>query len=113
MPSVAGRLPARWVIHAVGPVRRGGDHSEAGLLASADATAMRVAGELGARSVTLPAISLGVFGFPRAEGALIAGAAVADASAVPSPVERAPFVLRPDMTGEFRAALARVDLTLG
>ena len=60
----AGNLPARWVIHAVGPVWRGGDQSEEVDLASAVFAAFTCAEEVGAKSVALPAISTGVFGFP-------------------------------------------------
>jgi O-acetyl-ADP-ribose deacetylase (regulator of RNase III) len=59
-----GDLPARWVIHAVGPVWRGGAEGEEGALASAVRAALTRAEEIGARSVALPAISAGIFGFP-------------------------------------------------
>jgi O-acetyl-ADP-ribose deacetylase (regulator of RNase III) len=57
-------LPARWVIHAVGPVWRGGGGSEDATLASCYRESLRVAAELGARSVAFPAISTGAYGFP-------------------------------------------------
>lgn len=66
------RLPARWVIHAVGPVWRGGDRGEADLLASCYRRSLEVADEIGARSVAFPAISTGVYGYPRREAAEIA-----------------------------------------
>lgn len=59
-----GDLQARWVIHAVGPVWRGGAAGEEELLASAVSSALARAEEIGAKSVALPAISTGVFGFP-------------------------------------------------
>jgi len=59
-----GNLPARWVIHAVGPVWSGGHAAEERLLASAVRSALSRAEEVGAESVALPAISTGVFGFP-------------------------------------------------
>ena len=65
-------LPARWVIHAVGPVWLGGGYGEAGLLASCYRRALELADELGARSVAMPAISTGVYGFPKADAASIA-----------------------------------------
>ena len=65
-------LPARWVIHAVGPVWRGGGYGEAGLLASCYRRALELADELGVRSVAMPAISTGVYGFPKADAASIA-----------------------------------------
>ena len=60
----AGNLPARWVIHAVGPVWKGGSFGEEMLLASAVLQALRRGEDIGATSVALPAISTGVFGFP-------------------------------------------------
>lgn len=70
--TAAGGLPARWVIHAVGPRWRDGEHGEPGLLRSAYASAFRVAAELGARSVTAPSISTGIYGFPIERAAPIA-----------------------------------------
>ena len=72
----AYRLPARWVIHTVGPVWRGGDAGEAELLASCYTRSLAVAAELGAASVAFPAISTGVYGFPRRPAAAIAVDAV-------------------------------------
>lgn len=66
------RLPARWVIHAVGPVWRGGDHGEAALLASCYRRSLELAEEVGAASVAFPAISTGVYGYPKDETAEIA-----------------------------------------
>ena len=66
------RLPARWVIHTVGPVWRGGGEGEAGLLASCYRRSLALADELGARSVAFPAISTGVYGYPPADAAAIA-----------------------------------------
>ena len=57
-------LPARFIIHAVGPVWQGGDHGEPELLASAYRRSLEVADEIGARSVAFPAISTGIFGYP-------------------------------------------------
>ena len=62
--TTAGRLPARWVIHAVGPVWRGGEAGEAELLASAHRRSLEVARDLGARTVAFPAISCGIYGYP-------------------------------------------------
>lgn len=67
------RLPARFVIHAVGPVWRGGEHDEAALLASAYESAFRLAHEQGSiRSIAFPAISAGVYGYPKPDAALVA-----------------------------------------
>ncbi len=60
----AGRLPARHVIHAVGPVWRGGGAGEPELLASAHRRALEVAAELGCRTIGLPALSTGIYGYP-------------------------------------------------
>jgi O-acetyl-ADP-ribose deacetylase (regulator of RNase III) len=70
-----GNLPARWVIHAVGPVWRGGAEGEDDLLASAVLSALARAEEVGAKSVALPAISTGVYGFPVDRAAKISIAA--------------------------------------
>jgi O-acetyl-ADP-ribose deacetylase (regulator of RNase III) len=70
--TTAGALPARWVIHAVGPVWRGGAEGEPELLASAYRRSLEVATELGARSVAFPAISCGVYGYPPELAATIA-----------------------------------------
>jgi O-acetyl-ADP-ribose deacetylase (regulator of RNase III) len=61
--TTAGRLPARWVIHTVGPVYSKTE-DRAGLLASCHTEALRVAGELGASTIAFPAISTGVYGYP-------------------------------------------------
>ena len=88
--TTAGRLPARWVVHTVGPVHsRSEDRS--GLLASCHVESLRVADELGAAAVAFPAISCGVYGYPVEEAAPVAVAAVRDAS---TKVEEVRFVLR-------------------
>ncbi len=66
------RLRARWVIHTVGPVWRGGGFGEAELLASCYRSSLARADELGARSVAFPAISTGIYGYPIDEAASIA-----------------------------------------
>jgi len=65
-------LPARWIIHAVGPRWRGGDKGEAEQLASCYRRSLEVADELGAKSVAFPAISTGIYGYPPEEAARIA-----------------------------------------
>ena len=62
--TTAGLLPARFVIHAVGPVWHGGGAGEAALLASAHRRALEVAAELGCETVAFPAISCGIYGYP-------------------------------------------------
>jgi O-acetyl-ADP-ribose deacetylase len=78
-------LRARWVIHTVGPVWRGGDAGEAELLASCYRRCVEVAEGLGARSLAFPAISTGIYGYPRDDAARIAVStlrSVADRTAV-------------------------------
>jgi len=62
--TTAGRLAARWVVHAVGPVWRGGDSGERELLFSAHRRSLEVAAGLGARTIAFPAISCGIYGYP-------------------------------------------------
>ncbi|MGP4112673.1 O-acetyl-ADP-ribose deacetylase [Streptomyces sp. 4N509B] len=78
--TTAGRLPARWVIHTVGPVHsRTEDRGT--LLASCYHASLRVAAELGAATVALPAVSAGAYGWPMADAARIAVRAVREATA--------------------------------
>jgi O-acetyl-ADP-ribose deacetylase (regulator of RNase III) len=65
-------LPARFVVHAVGPVWHGGGAGEADALASAYRRSLEVAADAGARSIAFPAISTGIYGFPKREAAQIA-----------------------------------------
>jgi len=69
------RLPAAWVIHTVGPIWRGGSRAEPELLASCHRRSLAVARELGAESISFPAISCGIFGYPPEAAAPIAIAA--------------------------------------
>jgi O-acetyl-ADP-ribose deacetylase len=73
------RLPARWVIHTVGPVWQGGGQGEAELLASCYRRSLAVADEIGAVSVAFPAISTGVYGYPPDEASAIAVRTVREA----------------------------------
>jgi O-acetyl-ADP-ribose deacetylase (regulator of RNase III) len=87
--TTAGDLPARWVIHTVGPVfAKSQDRSS--LLASCHTESLRVADELGATTVAFPAISTGVYGYPVELAALVAIRAVREA---PTKVEEVRFVL--------------------
>ena len=105
-----GELPARWIIHAVGPIWRGGGHDEATLLGSAYASALDRADEAGAHSVAFPAISCGVYAYPLDAAADVALSSVrAWLSTHPaSPVEDIIFVLRgTTVMAAFRGALQR------
>jgi O-acetyl-ADP-ribose deacetylase len=76
--TTAGNLPAKWVIHTVGPVyAKSQDRSD--LLASCHTASLRIADELGATSVAFPAISTGVYGYPLKEAAPVAVRAVRSA----------------------------------
>lgn len=66
------RLPAKYVIHTVGPVWRGGTHGEPELLASCYRSSLRLAIENGVRTIAFPAISCGIYGYPVEEAARIA-----------------------------------------
>jgi O-acetyl-ADP-ribose deacetylase (regulator of RNase III) len=85
----AYRLPARWVIHTVGPVWMGGGRGEAEQLASCYRRCLEIADEIGARSLAFPAISTGAYGFPAREAAAIA---VDTLRSVDTQVERALLV---------------------
>lgn len=69
---------ARWIVHAVGPVWRGGSHGEAELLAAAYRNSLALARDAGAQSIAFPAISTGIFGYPRTAAAQVALRAVKD-----------------------------------
>lgn len=69
-------LPAKWVIHTPGPVWRGGTHGEEKLLAACYTNSLKLAREKGAKTVAFPCISTGVYGYPRAQAAQTAFAAV-------------------------------------
>ena len=105
--TIAGDLPARWVIHAVGPIWRGGGSGEEAALRSAYTASFRLAEESQATSITFPAISCGIYGYPLDEGALVAVATVRDLLESATSIERATFVLFSEGTFEtFASALA-------
>ncbi|WP_340374837.1 O-acetyl-ADP-ribose deacetylase [Streptomyces sp. SS7] len=87
--TTAGRLDARWVIHTVGPVYSA-DEDRSDLLASCYRESLRVADELGARTVAFPAVSAGIYGWPLDDAARIA---VETARTTPTRVEEIRFVL--------------------
>ncbi|GAA2658647.1 O-acetyl-ADP-ribose deacetylase [Streptomyces vastus] len=101
--TTAGELDARWVIHTVGPVySQSEDRSD--LLASCYRESLRVAGELGARTIAFPAISTGIYGWPIDDGARIA---VETVRATRTSVEEARFVLFDERAYEAFAAQLR------
>jgi len=86
------RLPAKWVIHTVGPVWHGGDHGEDALLAECYRNSLALAARRGVRSVAFPAISTGAYGFPLERAARIAVTEVKRFLAKESSIERVVFV---------------------
>jgi O-acetyl-ADP-ribose deacetylase len=102
-----GDLPAKWVIHAVGPIWRGGGESEEMLLTLAVRAAFKRAEEIGARSVALPAISAGVYGFPLRRAAELSIGAARSFAAEAVSVQRIVFCLYDD------AAMAAFERAFG
>jgi len=94
--TAGGTLPARFVIHAVGPVWHGGQEGEENLLASAVRSSLERAEEIGAKSVALPAISTGVYGFPLKRAAEISVDEARRFSSRARSVERVVFCLFDD-----------------
>lgn len=80
-------LPARWVIHTVGPVWRGGTDGEPDLLASCYRESLALAASVGAASVAFPAISTGIYGYPKEPSARIAIATIQEHLNGPTPVQ--------------------------
>jgi len=78
------RLPARWVVHTVGPVWRGGQHGEPALLASCYRRSLALAAAQGAHSIAFPCISTGIYGYPAEPAAALAVATVREALADPA-----------------------------
>jgi O-acetyl-ADP-ribose deacetylase (regulator of RNase III) len=106
----AGRLPARFVVHAVGPRWRGGTAGEPELLASCHVRALELAAENGCRSLAFPAISTGVYGYPPELAAPTAlGATLAALQTLPS-IELVRFVF---LTPELCRVYSHVLSTLG
>jgi O-acetyl-ADP-ribose deacetylase (regulator of RNase III) len=96
--------PVRHVIHAVGPIWRGGGYGEADLLASCYRRCLEVADELGAQSVAVPAIATGIYGFPPQQAARIA---VATIRSTPTSIALVRLVAFDEPTREFLAAALR------
>jgi O-acetyl-ADP-ribose deacetylase (regulator of RNase III) len=105
-------LRARWVLHAVGPIWRGGGHGEPDLLAGAYRACLELCDDLGARSVAFPAISMGIYGYPAPEGARIAVEVAAAHLRGDTTLELVRFVLFGEATyAHFASALG--DLASG
>ncbi|TDD32690.1 O-acetyl-ADP-ribose deacetylase [Actinomadura sp. KC06] len=100
--TTAGRLPAEWVIHTVGPVYSASD-DRSDQLASCYREALRVADELGVESIAFPAVSAGIYGWPMDDAARIA---VGTVRSTPTKVTDARFVLfSPDAYAAFERAV--------
>src|SRR5205814_3347374 len=98
------RLPAKHVIHTVGPVWRGGGNGEAELLASCYRRSLEVARRNGVRSIAFPAISCGIYGYPIGEAARIA---ISSVTIAPDGLDRVLFVCFGDeVYAAYRHALA-------
>lgn len=103
------RLPAKYVVHAVGPVYRDGSRGEAELLAGCYRTALELADQQGCSSIAFPAISCGVYGYPLAEAARVALSTVAETCSRLKRIQRAVFVLfLPEVLEAFQQALAEL-----
>jgi O-acetyl-ADP-ribose deacetylase len=100
------RLPARWVIHTVGPVWRDGNHNEDALLASCYRSAMALADQHQVRTIAFPAISTGIYGFPFERASRIALAEVAFALATMPAIERVTFAFVGGRADAFRRLAA-------
>jgi O-acetyl-ADP-ribose deacetylase (regulator of RNase III) len=107
-PTTGGELPARYVIHAVGPIWRGGNAGEAELLASCHCRAVEIAAELDCTSLAFPAISTGVYGYPVELAAPVAIETTQESLAANPSVKLARFVFRDERTlAPYRTALGR------
>jgi O-acetyl-ADP-ribose deacetylase len=102
--TTAGLLPATWVIHTVGPVYSHREDRSA-LLASCYTESLRVAAELGARTVAFPAVSAGIYGWPADDAARIAVTTV-HAAEHPTLTEARFVLFTPDIYEHFQQALA-------
>jgi O-acetyl-ADP-ribose deacetylase len=109
--TTAGRLPAKYVFHAVGPVWHGGERGEAKLLKSAYQSCLNLAEERGVSTLTFPSISTGVYGYPVSEAARVAVACVAEhLSGGASSLREISFVLFDDGTlAAYESALAALS----
>lgn len=101
-------LTAKYVIHTVGPIWRGGGENEEALLASCYRTALKIAKQIGARSIAFPAISTGIYGFPLDRATEIAVETVRTFLADDEAIEKVVFcVFGPEAEAAYRRELAR------
>ena len=106
----AGDLPARRVIHTVGPIWRGGRNNESALLRAAYRNSLACAQEESLRSVAFPSISTGAYGYPRTDAAQVALSAVMDFLRASHAIERVVFVLFSEEDLRiYRAVLAQLS----
>jgi len=104
--TTGGNLPAKYVIHTVGPVYRDGNHGEPEKLASCYRRSLEVAVENGVKTIAFPAISCGVYGYPIPDAAEIAMETVAEFVKANAGIERVRFVLfSSNVYGPFEDAL--------
>lgn len=100
------RLPARFIIHTVGPVWRGGTNGEPGLLASCYRRCFQIAAEQGFQSLPFPAISCGIYGYPIDQAAAIAVAETRAAMTAYPGIEEVTFAcFGPDVLGAYQRLL--------
>ena len=102
-----GRLPAKHVIHTVGPIYRGGNSGEAETLASAHRESIRLADEHALQSLSFPAISTGAYGYPIAEAARVAVSIAVEGLAATTHLKNVRFVLFDEATLRVYTSAAR------
>jgi O-acetyl-ADP-ribose deacetylase len=107
------RLPARYVIHAVGPVWYGGEAGEDQALASCYRTALALAGDAGLASIAFPSISTGIYGFPRDRAAAVAHETVRREAPAHASLERVIFCCFSDGDAAIHRALLEQDRAAG
>ncbi|MEH6580213.1 MAG: O-acetyl-ADP-ribose deacetylase [Amphritea sp.] len=101
------KLAAPWVIHTVGPIWQGGTHGEPQLLASCYHESLRLAQQKGLKSIAFPAISCGVYGYPKDQAVKVAVATVSDFLVEDTQIEKVIFCcFEAQMADLYKAALA-------
>jgi O-acetyl-ADP-ribose deacetylase (regulator of RNase III) len=107
--TTGGNMKARYVIHTAGPVWRGGGRGEADILVSAYRNSLKLAVEMGLKTVSFPSISTGAYGYPVEEAALVALGAVRDFLMGDDSLREVAFVLFDDRTlSVYEKALEKV-----